>query len=88
MCQYIVRSCITHKKTIQRIVDELDSVWWFTEVHRDINALIRRYDGPVRTLVGSRDLLASSSTEEVQTRHLLRHSPSEAFTFKGLNHLF
>ncbi|WP_434341070.1 alpha/beta hydrolase family protein [Motilimonas cestriensis] len=86
--EYTRNAGITDVDHIQNVVDQFGSNWWFTEAHRDIKPLIKKYRGPVLALFGAKDLLVSAAINEAPTRHLLRHPQSEVHTFDHLNHLF
>ncbi len=86
--QYARDAGVTDETHIRKLVTEFGSAWWFTESHRDVQALIESYDGPVLALFGSKDLLVSASKNEAPTRNLLRHPRAKSHTFENLNHLF
>ncbi len=85
---YAIESGITKDKEIRKLTDHFATNWWFEEVRRNPEDMIKSYDGPILALFGSKDLLVSASVNEAPVRKLMFHPHSDAYAFEGLNHLF
>ncbi len=78
----------TDEKQINAILEIYVSPIYYTNARRDIEQLIRDFEGPILALYGDKDRLVSAEVNAEPMKSLVVHPMSKVHTYEGLNHMF